>query len=388
MAENWECANDWPETGPTVAEFGEQKTIAKIVACLQGATAAVAGPGDDCAVLRHRGDTVITSDTMVEGSDFRRDWHTPFALGWKLAATNLSDVVAMGARPTALTVAITCPGDTRVEALCEIARGLTVACEALAPGCAVVGGDIAAGQQMVCAVTAVGEMGERQPVLRSGAKPGDIVAYAGSLGRSGAGLARLYALATECKLSVAEAVKLWHEHPTDMRAHLMPSPPIGAGIAAAEAGASAMLDVSDGLAIDAARIAKASGVSLNLFSEQIMGLNEVSETKPEITKEVISGLLKEAADCEISTDDGATDRAFFLQKNQKNELDETAPTLDQRLHGGEDHGLLACFPQGQIASGFTPIGEVLATVPGVPLLLDGKPHTPRGWDSIASSSKN
>lgn len=327
----------------TVGEAGEAAVLRRILAHLGEAEAARVGPGDDCAVLGFGGETVVTSDTMIEGPDFRLAWHSGFELGWKLAATNLSDVAAMGARPTALTVALACPADTPVALLEEIARGLDAACRELAPGCGVVGGDLGRAPVLTAAVTALGDLEGRRPVLRSGAQPGDVVAYAGELGLSGQGLSRLFAEAAEADGSAHGRTlgALRSSYPSAIRAHLAPRPPITAGRAAALAGATAMLDVSDGLALDAARIARASGVTIGL------------ET-------------------------AALGAGFGRQGGEE-------VSLDAMLFGGEDHGLLAVFPAGgPVPAGFHPIGTVRGVAPDAEVMLDGARLEPRGWDPFAA----
>ncbi|MGK0721197.1 thiamine-phosphate kinase [Leucobacter sp. W1478] len=351
------------DLGQTVGEARESGALAAILAQLRPARAAALGPGDDAAVLTSRGDTVVTTDTMIEGPDFRLAWHPGYDLGWKLAATNLSDVAAMGARPTALTVALACPRDTPILLLTEIAKGLDAACAKLAPGCGVVGGDLGRAPVLTAAITALGDLEGRSPVLRSGARPGDVVAYAGDLGLSGIGLAALFGLEasalsepvrrkessayksalTENRGAAAglspELAALKSEHPAALAAHLAPSPPIHLGMAAAEAGATAMLDVSDGLSLDAARLARASGVTLALDPDVLAA-------------------------------------HFGLQRGE-------VVSLEAMLTGGEDHGLLATFPAvaaTEIPEGFRVIGEVVATHAGGRLLVGGSPYEPRGWD--------
>lgn len=325
----------------TVGDLGERGVLARLLARLGDADAAVLGPGDDCAVLRVSGDAVITTDTMIEGPDFRLAWHDGFDLGWKLAATNLSDVAAMGARPTALTVALAVPRDTPVSLVERIAEGLDAACRALAPGCGVVGGDLGTSPVVTAAVTAFGELDGSAPVTRSGGRVGDVVAYAGQLGLAGIGLSLLFAHAADTA-GVArsdEVPALRSRYPEALSAQLAPSPPIALGAAAAAAGASAMMDVSDSLSIDAARLAQASGVSLRLESQ----------------------LLREA---------------FGVQGNAE-------VGIDAMLSGGEDHGLLATFPPGaELPPGFAPIGRLGQPVDGqaAGLTLDDESYTPRGWD--------
>src|SRR3954463_16477669 len=163
----------------TIGALGEGATLLRIFPRLPAADAQLLGPGDDAAVLAAPdGRFVVTTDMMIHGPDFRLAWSTPHDLGWKAAATNLSDVAAMGAVPTALVVAIAAPADTPVELLEGIADGLRDGCQALAPGCGVVGGDLSVSATLTIAVTAFGDLEGRDPVLRSGAQVGDVVAVA------------------------------------------------------------------------------------------------------------------------------------------------------------------------------------------------------------------
>jgi len=327
----------------SVADLGERETIRRILARLGPAASERLGPGDDCAVLDTDGDTVVTTDMMVEGPDFRLDWQHGFELGWKLAATNLSDVAAMGARPRALTVAIACPGETPVNLLEEIAHGLDAGCRELAPGCGVVGGDLSLAPVVTAAVTALGDLGGREAVTRSGAAPGDIVAYAGQLGLAGRGLRILFEHADHRPSAVST---LRAEYPIELAAQFTPRPPIALGGQAARAGATAMLDVSDGLSLDATRVAHASSVVIELSSAQLS-------------------------------------EAFGTQSG-------VAVSIAEMLSGGEDHGLLATFPAlVQLPAGFHAIGRVRDAVPADPpslgpLLLDGQPCAAAGWDPFAA----
>ena len=324
----------------TVGELGESGVLARVLAQLSDSDAAIVGPGDDCAVLRTVGDVVVTTDTMIEGPDFRLAWHEGFELGWKLAATNLSDVAAMGARPTALTVALAVPRETPVSLLERIAEGLDAACRALAPGCGVVGGDLGRAPVIVASVTAVGDLEGRAAVLRSGAAPGDIVAYAGELGLAGLGLSVLFAEAADGDgLAHSRSLpELWRTHPEAIAAQLAPAPPIPLGVAAAEAGATAMMDVSDSLSIDAGRMAVASDARISFDAERLR-------------------------------------LAFGVQS------DVEVP-VNAMLYGGEDHGLLATFPaEAILPTGFRVIGEVVsAQAPDERITLDSAPLTARGWD--------
>lgn len=319
------------DASATIASLGELGALRRILPRLPGADAQLLGPGDDSAVLSAPdGRFVVTTDLMVHGPDFRLAWSTPFELGWKAAASNLSDVAAMGARPTALVVAIAAPPSTPVTTLEGIADGLRAGCEGLAPGCGVVGGDLSASDTLTLAVTAFGDLEGRPPVTRAGARPGDVVAVAGRLGDAAAGLTLLFRDAVdEAGVPDAQrAARLRQLHPAELSAQFMPEPPIAAGVAAAIAGASAMLDLSDGLALDATRLAVASGVELDL------------------------------------------DSAALGEHPQR------------ALGGGEDHGLLATFPDtAEVPAAFRVIGRVIAGVAG--LSVDGRPHEPTGWDPYA-----
>jgi thiamine-monophosphate kinase len=322
----------------TLESIGETATLARIFPRLPSAAAQILGPGDDAAVVAGPdGRYVVTTDMMIHGPDFRLAWSTPHDLGWKAAASNLADVAAMGAVPTALVVAIATPPTTAVTFLEGIADGLRDACAALAPGSGVVGGDLSVSDTVTIAVTAFGDLEGRAPVLRSGAKAGDVVAICGELGLAAAGIRLLFAEATVNGLPDASLGELTRARfALEVAAQLAPRPPIAAGKLAALAGATSMIDLSDGLAIDARRIADASGVALDLSSSAV-GSSEA-------------------------------------------------------LTGGEDHSLLATFPAGvQLPEGFRAIGVVQdllqnmdpgsAGVRSGQLLVDGEPFdTASGWD--------
>ena len=333
------------ELGDTLGTVGELAALARIIPKLPPSDATVLGAGDDAAVLAAPdGRYVVTTDLMIHGPDFRLAWSTSHDLGFKAAATNLSDVAAMGARPTALVVALAAPADTPVTDLEALADGLRDACAELAPGCGVVGGDLSVSPTLTIAVTAFGDLEGREPVPRDGARVGDVVAVSGPLGLAAEGLALLFerAVDDEGVPDARAAARLRSEHPVAMSAQLTPRPPIADGVAAALAGATSMLDLSDGLALDARRIARASGVSLDLDA---------------------------AAVCMAAGVD--------------------ASRLPHVIVGGEDHSLLATFPPatgpGQaLPGGFTVIGRVVeATADGPALLVGGRVFSARGgWDSF------
>jgi thiamine-monophosphate kinase len=212
------------------------------------------GPGDDAAVIAAPdGRVVASTDLMVEGRHFRRDWSTAYDVGRKAAAANLADVVAMGARPTALLVGLATPADLPLEWAEGLADGLREECALV--GASVAGGDIVRGDTLLIAVTALGDLDGREPVTRSGARPGDQIVLVGWPGRAAAGLALL------------EAGQ--HEHPL-AASHRRPRPDYAAALALAASGAAtAMIDVSDGLVADLGHLAVASGVRIELVAASL-----------------------------------------------------------------------------------------------------------------------
>jgi thiamine-monophosphate kinase len=308
----------------SLGSIGETATLARIFPRLPAAAGALVGPGDDAAVLAAPdARIVVTTDLMIHGPDFRLAWSTAHDLGWKAAASNLADVAAMGAVPTGLLVALAAPADTPVTFLEQFADGLRAGCAVMAPGCGVVGGDLSVSPTLTIALTAFGDLEGRDPVLRSGACVGDIVAVSGALGDAAAGLRLLFSDGVVGDVpDAARATALRAEHPVVAR-QLAPTPPIADGRRAALAGATSMIDLSDGLALDSRRLATASGVALDLSLASV----------------------------------GSHDA----------------------LVGGEDHSLLATFPAGvSLPGGFRAIGAVVA---GTGVLVDGVPFDARGgWD--------
>jgi thiamine-monophosphate kinase len=320
----------------SLAELGEIESLRRTVKRLKPGTFAIVGSGDDAAVVGAKDSFLVSTDTLVQNHDFKLEWSTGFQLGFKAVASNLADIAAMGATPTVLVVAMVVPSSTKISWLEDFADGLQAACDQLAPGAAVVGGDLAAGEQMVIAVTVHGSLDGLQPVVRSGAQPGDLVAVCGSLGKAACGLALLESGNDDLIRSYDDWVS----------AQLAPKPPIDQAVVANQAGATAMLDVSDGLATDLNRICQASNVTIEIFSKDLLGFEAMLE------------------------------------------LPAQSLGLDPKqwvLSGGEDHALLATFPAAaQIPKSFKVIGKVLTQ--GAPsLLLDGKAIETAGWDSIRGS---
>ena len=148
------------------------------------------GPGDDGAVLAVGGSVVVSTDVLVEGVHFRRDWSGPGEIGRKAVAVNVADVEAMGARPQGVVVGFSAPGDTEVRWTLDLATGLRSECATA--GVSLLGGDTTRGPHVTLSVTALGTLDGREPVRRDGARPGDVLAVAGRLGLGGRGAARAH----------------------------------------------------------------------------------------------------------------------------------------------------------------------------------------------------
>lgn len=231
--------------------MSEDDVVAAIASLAGGSPRILVGIGDDAAVWQpsrsHR--SVITSDALIEGVHFSRAWMSLEDIGWRAMASNASDIAAMGARGVLATVALGVPADLGPADVLELYRGI-VACARTA-GCPVAGGDLVRAPALTLAITVVGEVAPVRLKLRSGARPGDILAITGPLGASRAGLAHLRGdvrLAGELQ---AHAVA----------AHCRPQPRMREGrFLGASRNVHAMMDCSDGLSTDLARLTASSRV--------------------------------------------------------------------------------------------------------------------------------
>lgn len=302
----------------TLAEVGEFSLIESVTRSLPASDAVLVGPGDDGAVVAFpHGSVVCSTDTLVEGIHFRRDWSVALDVGRKAVAVNVADLEAMGARATALVVGFSAPADLPAAWARSFSAGLRAECDRA--GVALVGGDMTRARDITVAVTVLGDLEGRAPVLRSGARPGQLLAIRGRTGWAAAGLAVL-SRGFRSPRAVVEAQRV-------------PEVPYGAGADAARAGASAMIDISDGLLADVGHLARASGVC-----------------------------------CDLSRD------AFEIPEPLQ--AVAAATGIDPYtliLTGGEDHALVAAFDSHDVPGGWRVIGSVTerGEESGPMVLVDG-----------------
>jgi thiamine-monophosphate kinase len=312
--------------GATLGEVGEFGLVGAFTGRFEQGAHVYVGPGDDAAVVRTpRGHVVVSTDLLVEGRHFRREWAAAGDIGRRAAAANLSDVNAMGGTAHSLTVGLATPADLPAQWAVDLADG--IAAEAALVGATIVGGDLTTAGEVVVAVTVMGTC-DQAPVLRSGAQPGDVVALAGRQGWAAAGYAVL-ARGFRSPRALVEAYQ-------------RPQPPYAAGPAAAQAGATAMIDVSDGLVADLGHVAADSGVAIDLRAEAF----EVPEPLHAVAAAT-----------------GADPMQFVLG-------------------GGDDHAIVATFPAGtDLPEGFVVIGSVAEPGEEGPVVtLDGSSYDgPGGW---------
>ena len=338
------CHPAWKERDIiVVSDVGEFGLIARIVARLAAADpspAVLLGPGDDAAVMRAAdGRVTVTTDVLVEGVHFRRDWSTGYDVGRRAAAANLADVAAMGGRPTGLVVGLATPGDLPLEWVDLLADGFRD--EAALAGAAVVGGDVVSSPTLVISVTALGDLCGHRPVTRSGARPGDAVVVAGRLGFAAAGLALLRAGRDDADLADA---------------HRRPTVPYEAALRLAELGATSMIDVSDGLVADLGHLARASGVGIELALDDLP-----------LPAELVDAALEVGAD-----------------------------PLSWVANGGDDHAFAATLPSDLALRAVAWLADLPEPVPFVEVgrvvtgsgvtFVDGPAPPAQGWDHFPPTS--
>ncbi len=316
-------------------DVGEQELLTAIGKVLSGAGPEVlVGVGDDAAVVRPGpGDLVITTDAMVEGTHFDRTFTSARDLGYKAVVVNLSDIAAMGASPRQAVCALTLTDAVDAAWTMELFGGMREACDEHALW--MVGGNLARGREITVAVTVIGEVARGRAVTRSGAQVGDAVVVTGSLGGAAAGL----------QIAAGSATSWSPDERSALTRHFRPEARVGEGQGIAHAGATGMIDISDGLALDLSRLCRASGVAANILASSI-------PVHP-------------------------------------------AATLEQALAGGEDYELLAALAPAAVTSLAADLMErfgtrlsVIAEIgPGAGLTIEDaagrRKLDPAGWDHFA-----
>jgi thiamine-monophosphate kinase len=289
----------------TVSELGEAGLISLFGSFFPAAPPGELWTGDDAAVITPPGaQALLTTDTMVEGVDFDLSYCDGFDIGWKVVAVNVSDVAAMGGRPAHGVATLALPPRTEVPLVEGIARGMAAA--AAEWGLALAGGDLSSAPVLVVGMAVLGSA--PMPVPRSGARPGDVLCVTGSVGGSWGGLELLRR-------------GLGDRAPGLVERHLRPRARVDEGRELARFGATAMIDVSDGFAIDVVRLMKASGTGCRIDP----------------------ALVPVHADLRVLADLGVAREGDLLRG---------------AILGGEDFELVATLRGGDAPPGVTVVGEV------------------------------
>lgn len=317
----------------TVSELGEDALVELVTSLLPRPPADELWSGDDAALVSLPiAGAIVTTDTIVEGVDFDLAYCDGADVGWKALAINVSDVAAMAGRPTHAVATLTLPPSTPVELVEGIARGLADAARRW--DVAVVGGDLGRAPVVGLSVTLLGAPAARRVVVRRGARPRDIVCVTGALGGSWGGLQLLRR-------------GLRDRSPELVARHLRPTARVEEGRRLSDAGATALMDVSDGLAVDLTRMMRASGTGCRIDPAAV-------PVDPDLDVLVELGLAREE------------------------------DLLDGAILGGEDYELLATVPRETVRHlPVTAIGEVTA---GPALELGDRDleelGRDRGWDHL------
>lgn len=329
-----------------LSDIGEFGWIARLRERIPASGRVIVGPGDDAAALSLRTDRLVlaTADALVEGVHFRLDLSSPEDVGCKAVTANVSDVAAMGGIPRFVLVVVGAPPSAPLALLDGLLEGLRVTADAFDVN--LVGGDTVRADRLTVAVTLIGEAGDHGLVRRAGARVGDAVCVTGALGAAAAGLALL-------ESRDARALELLEQYPGLPLAHRRGRARLREGQAAAAAGVTAMIDLSDGLASDLVRLCEASRVGVEVRQDSI----PVAEGVPDV--------------------------ATWLGREPR----------EIALAGGEDYELLLTIPPAQLESlarairptPITPIGEVVPS--GRALVRAGGERTELpagGWDHFRS----
>ncbi len=316
-----------------VADVPEDELIAQIVRGMPQGEALVP-TGDDAAVLPlSTPRVVVTVDVLVEGRHFRQDWSTGADVGWRGITQNAADVVAMGALPVSFVASLVLPGDTPAAWAIDVAHGMAEACRwltaATGAACGVVGGDVSGGEQVSLSVTALGDLAG-EAIVRSGARAGDVVVHTGTLGHSAAGLALLTAGWDGAEAAAHRCIETYKR----------PTPPVSVVLAAS--GLHSLMDVSDGLLRDTGRLARQSGIAIDLVDLEDLVDRDVREVAAILGRDPVPWVAG----------------------------------------GGEDHGFVGTCAPDAVPEGFRVIGVVRDGDPRV-TVRGRTPSGSTGWDHFS-----
>ncbi|MGB3707385.1 thiamine-phosphate kinase [Gordonia sp. (in: high G+C Gram-positive bacteria)] len=324
----------------TVGEVGERALIAMFTQAARSSagdsTDVVIGSGDDAAVFTAPGPVVVSTDTAVSGRHFRFDWSSPRQIGSRAVVQSAADIGAMGGVLTGVVVSIGCPPATPVDRVLEINAGIVAQTHRY--GARVLGGDLVSSSEVILTVTSLGVLQAGPAVTLAGALAGDVLAVSGPLGGPAGGLAALAAVDHG-----ADPVLL-QQYSSLVAQYRLPQPDLAQGRIAAEGGAHAMTDISDGLVEELITMAQASTVRLDVDANKVPHAKDLDR---------LGGAL------------GVEPHRWALA-------------------GGEEHELLASFAPGTVPDGWTVVGVATEGEPGA--FIDGRPVGDiRGWQSFTST---
>lgn len=331
-----------------MSRFTEDELLAELRRLLASdAPGVILGPGDDAALVEmgpHLG--ILTTDMLVESVHFDRDTTSARDLGYKSIAVNVSDVAAMGGSPRYGLVSLGLPANFDPAWVVDLYGGMLEATSEYAMS--VVGGDVSRSPHIVVSVAVAGQVARGTAVKRSGARPGDRLVVTGALGAAAGGLKLAKASPQEVSSAVASE---WGREL--LRALFRPLARVGEGQVLALEGATAMIDVSDGLALDLSRLCRESGVGAAVRMDRIPVATELAD---------LAGVLP-------------------------------VHGLELALEGGEDYELLATVRPGALeeaaakvrdrfGTALTEIGEIKLGEGVTAVEADGSEHPlePKGWD--------